>query len=170
MNKTAKQRLSQAEIDSLVQQAATKKQLGVGASFPASRPQKQGPRPTVDSKHRPEMAALSTAGLARKSGQNESQHQTSGQIEEQLHTEQPQSSTDLKPEESQLSQKASESPAKPEGSRSKEDRQGIAIPLPSSSSPYCQFELKQSLRQEGTLDLPPYMVMAVLNKKLSKLG
>ncbi|OGO01811.1 MAG: hypothetical protein A2Y72_01280 [Chloroflexi bacterium RBG_13_53_26] len=170
MNKTAKQRLSQAEIDSLVQQAATKKQLGSGASLPAFRPLKQVPKPTVDSKRRPEMAALSTAGLARKSGQNEDQNQTSGQIEEQLHTQQPQSITDLKPEESQSPQKIAESPAKPESSRSKEDKQGIAIPLSSSSSPYCQFELKQSFRQEGTLDLPPDMVMAVLNKKLSKLG
>src|SRR4030042_6723234 len=99
MNKTAKQRLSQAEIDSLVQQAATKKALGSGASLPACRPLKQVPKPTVDSKRRPEMAALSTAGLARKSGQNEDQNQTSGQIEEQLHTQQPQSITDLKPEE-----------------------------------------------------------------------
>jgi len=170
MNKTAKQRLSQAEIDSLVQQAATKKQLGSGAGFPTSRLPKQGPKPTVDAKRRPEMAALSTAGLASKSGQNENQNKTSRQIEEKLHTQQPQSSTDLKPEESQLSQKASESPAKPEGSRIKEDKQGAAIPLSSSSSPYYQFELKQSFKQEGTSDLPPNVVIAVLNRKLSRLG
>ena len=170
MNKTAKQRLSQTEIDSLVQEAATKKPLSAGSGQPGPRPQRQEPKPTVDSKRRSEAAALSSSGAPSTSEQEDNRNQTSGRTEERLPTQQPQSAPEPTKEEPQPARKSSEAPAKSDGGQSKGQKQVSIIPLSSSSRG--QFQLEQSflLLGEETSDLQMDLVMAVLNKKLSRLG
>lgn len=171
MNKTAKQRLSQAEIDSLVQQAAAKKQSGARSGFPAPRVQKQEARPTVDSRRQPEAAASSTDSAQGKPGQTENQRQTSEGTQEQLHGQQTQGTPAIKADEPQSAPKSAELPAKSEGDPGQDERRGGAI-IVSSSPQHGHLELEQHfwLGGEGTSDLQADGVMIVLNRKLFKLG
>ena len=166
MNKTAKQRLSQSEIDSLVQQAAAKKQLGSGPGLPAPRPQKQEAKPTVDSKRQPEAAAPATDAVA---GKPESQRQPAAKTAEQPRVQQTQAPA--KREEPPSPAKAVETPARTEDNHSR-DEKAAAVVVVSSSAHQSPLELKQYfwLGGEGKPDLQPDRVMTVLNKKLSKLG
>jgi hypothetical protein len=145
VNKTAKQRLSQSEIDSLVQQASVKKQLGSGPGLPAPRPQKHEAKPNVESRRLPEEAAAPAEAAVTKP---ENQRQPVAKAQEQPRAQQAKAAA--KNEEPQSAAKAVES----------------------SSAQRSPLELKQYfwLGGEGTSDLQPDRVMTVLNKKLSRLG
>lgn len=170
MNKTAKQRLSQTEIDSLVQQAASKRPLRAGSGQPVPSPQRQEPKPTVDSKRWSEAASLSSSGAPSTSAQEDNRDQTSGRTEEHLPTQQPQSAPEPTREESQPARKNSEAPAKSDSGPSKGQKQVSIIPLSSASHGQVQLEQSFLLLGDGTSDLQLDLVMAVLNKKLSRLG
>jgi hypothetical protein len=169
MNKTAKQRLSQTEIDGLVQQAASKKPLSAGSGQPVPRPQRQEPKPTVDSKRRSETAAPSSSGAPSTSGQEDNRNQTSGRTEERLPTQQTQSAPEPTKEEPQPARKSSEAPVKSDNGPSKVQKQVSIPPLSSSSRGPLQLEQSFQLLGEGASDSHQDMVMAVLNKKLSRL-
>ncbi len=167
MNKTAKQRLSQAEIDSLVQQAATKKQLGSGPGLPASRASKQEAKPSTEPKRQPAAAAPATEAVADKP---EGQRQPAAKIQEQPRVQQPQA-VPAKKEELPSTAEAEETPARAENNDSQSEKASpvVVVASPVQHSP---LELKQYfwLGGEGTSDLQPDRVMTVLNKKLFKLG
>ncbi|MBM4445630.1 MAG: hypothetical protein FJ020_10105 [Chloroflexi bacterium] len=166
MNKTSKQRLSQAEIDSLVQQAAAKKQLGSGPRPSVPRPQKQEARPTPDSKRPPEANPAVDAAAAKPEGQRQPEAKTP----EQARSQQAQAAT-AKKEASPAPEKAAETPAKVEEGRSRDEKAPtvVLVPTPGQQNP---LELKQYfwLGGEGTSGLQPDGVMTVLNKKLIRLG
>lgn len=169
MNKTAKQRLSQAEIDSLVQQAASKRPLSPGLGQPGPRPQRQEPKPTVDSKRRTEAAAPASSGEPSTSGQEDNRNKASAQTEERVPTQQPQSAAEPPKEEPQPARKPSEAPVKSDGGPGKVQKQVSIPPLSSSSRGPLQLEQSFQLPGEGTSDSQRDLVMAVLNKKLSRL-
>lgn len=171
MNKTAKQRLSQSEIDSLVQQASVKKQLGSGLGFPAPRPQKQEAKPAVDSKRQPEAAAPVTDAVAGKPGQTENQRQTPVKTPEQARGQQTQSAHAAKKEDAQPAAKATETVAKDEDNHSQGEKAARAVVV-APSADHNPLELKQYfwLGGEGTSDLQSDRVMTVLKKKLSRMG
>lgn len=166
MNKTAKQRLSQSEIDSLVQQAAVKKHLGSGPGLPAPRPQKQEAKPIVESRRPPEAAAAPAEAAVPKP---ENQRQPAAKGQEQPRAQQTQAAA--KNEEPQSAAKAVETPARSEENHNKDEKAAAAVVV-SSSAQRSRLELKQYfwLGGEGTSDLQPERVMTVLNKKLSRLG
>ncbi len=165
MNKTAKQRLSQSEIDSLVQQAAAKKQLGSGPGLPAPRPQKQEAKPSVESRRLPEATAAPVEAVAPKP---ENQRQPAAKVQEQPRAQQTQAAA--KKEGPQSAAKAVETPARAEDNHNQDEK--AAVVVVSSSAQQSPLELKQYfwLGGEGTSDLRPDRVMTVLNKKLSRLG
>jgi hypothetical protein len=171
VNKTAKQRLSQSEIDSLVQQAASKKQLGSGPGLPAPRPQKQEVKPAVDSKRQSEAVAPVTDAVAGKPGQPDNQRQTPAKTAEQARGQQPQSVPAAKKEGSQPAAKATETVAKDEDDPGHDEKAaGPVVVTPSAG--HNPLELKQYfwLGGEDASDLQPDRVMTVLNKKLFRLG
>ena len=171
MNKAAKQRLSQAEIDSLVQQAAAKKQHRAGSGPPAPKVQKPEARPSVDSKRQPEVAASSTDSVAGKPVQPESRRQTLGGTQEQLRGQQPQNAPAVKAEEPQAAPKSAESLAKVESSP-RQDERGAGVIVLSSSPQHGHLELEQRFRLggKGTSSPQSERVMIVLDRKLFKLG
>lgn len=166
MNKTAKQRLSQSEIDSLVQQASVKKQLGSGPGLPAPRPQKQEAKPAVDSKRLPEAAAAPAEAAVPEP---ENQRQPAAKAQEQPRAKQTQAAA--KKEEPQSAAKAVETPARSEDNHN-QDEKAAAVVVVSSSAQGSPLELKQYfwLGGEGTSDLQSDRVMTVLKKKLSRMG
>jgi hypothetical protein len=173
VNKTAKQRLSQSEIDSLVQQASVKKQLGSGPSLLAPRPQKQEAKPALDSKRQPEATAPVMDAVAGKPGQTENQRQTPVKTPEQARSQQTQSAPAAKKENAQPAAKSVETPARSEDNHNKDEKAAAVVVVSSSASAQgSPLELKQYfwLGGEGTSDLRPDRVMTVLNKKLSRLG
>lgn len=170
MNKTAKQRLSQSEIDSLVQQASVKKQLGSGPGLPAPRPQRQEAKPGVESRRLPEAVAAPEEAAVPKP---ENQRQTPVKTPEQARGQQTQSAPAAKKEDAQPAAKATETVAKDEDNHKKDEKAAAVVVVSSSASAQgSPLELKQYfwLGGEGTSDLQPNRVMTVLNKKLSRLG
>ena len=169
MNKTAKQRLSQTEIDSLVQQAASKKRFSAGPGQPGPRPQKPEPKPAVDSKRGTEAAAPASSSAPSTSGQGDNRNQAPARTEEPLPAQQPQSVAEPPKEEPQPARKSPEAPVKSDNGPSKVQKQVSIPPLSSSSRGPLQLEQSFQLPGEGTSDSQRDLVMAVLNKKLSRL-
>jgi hypothetical protein len=172
VNKTAKQRLSQSEIDSLVQQASVKKQLGSGPGLPAPRPQKQEVKPALDSKRQSEAVAAPAEAAVPKT---ENQRQTPVKTPEQARSQQTQSAPAAKKEDAQPqpAAKSAETPARSEDNHNQDEKPAAVVVVSSSASAQrSPLELKQYfwLGGEGTSDLRPDRVMTVLNKKLSRLG
>lgn len=171
MNKTAKQRLSQAEIDSLVQQAAAKKQSRAGSGLPTPRVQKQEGKPNGDPKRQPEVAASSAGNATGKPGRPENQRQTLEKTQEQLHSQEVQGTATVKVDEPKLPPKSTELPAKADRVPLQDEKRDRMI-IVSSTPQHGHLEVEQRfwLGGEGASDLQSDGVMIVLNRKLSKLG
>jgi len=129
------------------------------------RPQRQEAKPTPDSKRQPETAPVVDAAAAKP----EDQRQPEAKAPEQPRDQQAQ--VPVAKKESPAAEKATETPAKAEESRSRDEKPPtvVLVPTPGQQSP---LELKQYfwLGGEETPGLQPDGVMTVLNKKLIRLG